>query len=123
MFRRPPRSTRTDPLCPYPPLFRAVNIPSGVSFDTDKTQLKPALLPVLDSVGRSLNQHPELRAKVVGHTDSTGSLAHNQTLSVNRAKSRSEEPTSELQSLMRTSSAVFCLQNKEKQRSHRMNYS
>lgn len=64
-----------------------VNIPSNVSFDTDKTDLKPALLPVLDSVARSLNQHPELRAKVVGHTDSTGSLAHNQTLSVNRARS------------------------------------
>lgn len=64
-----------------------VNIPSNVSFDTDKTALKPALLPVLDSVARSLNQHPELRAKVVGHTDSTGSLAHNQTLSVNRARS------------------------------------
>ena len=39
-----------------------VNIPSNVSFDTDKTQLKPALLPVLDSVARSLNQHQELRA-------------------------------------------------------------
>lgn len=64
-----------------------VNIPSNVSFDTDKTDLKPALLPVLDSVARSLNQHPELRAKVVGHTDSTGALAHNQTLSVNRARS------------------------------------
>lgn len=64
-----------------------VNIQSNVSFDTDKTDLKPALLPVLDSVARSLNQHPELRAKVVGHTDSTGALAHNQTLSVNRARS------------------------------------
>lgn len=64
-----------------------VNIPGNVSFDTDKTDLKPALLPVLDSVARSLNQHPELRAKVVGHTDSTGALAHNQTLSVNRARS------------------------------------
>lgn len=64
-----------------------VNIPSNVSFDTDKTDLKPALLPVLDSVARSLNQHPELRAKVVGHTDSTGALAHNQTLSVSRARS------------------------------------
>ncbi|CAB3624309.1 OmpA family protein [Achromobacter sp. SIMBA_011] len=67
-----------------------VNIPSNVSFDTDKTDLKPALLPVLDSVARSLNQHPELRAKVVGHTDSTGALAHNQTLSVNRARSVTE---------------------------------
>ena len=53
-----------------------VNIPSNVSFDTDKTDLKPALLPVLDSVARSLNQHPELRAKVVGHTDSTGCLLY-----------------------------------------------
>ncbi|HYG45691.1 MAG TPA: OmpA family protein, partial [Bordetella sp.] len=33
------------------------------------------------------SQHPELRAKVVGHTDSTGSAAHNQTLSENRARS------------------------------------
>ncbi|WP_431137827.1 OmpA family protein, partial [Psychroserpens mesophilus] len=64
-----------------------VNIPSNVSFGTDKTTLKPALLPVLDSVARSLNQHPERGARVVGHTDSTGTLAHNQTLSVNRARS------------------------------------
>ena len=62
-----------------------VNIPSSVSFDTGHYQLKPALLPVLDSVARSMNQHPELRAKAVGHTDSTGSAQTNQTLSVNRA--------------------------------------
>lgn len=64
-----------------------VNIPSNVSFDTDKAVLKPELLPVLDSVGRSLSQHPQLRVKVVGHTDSTGSEAHNQKLSDNRARS------------------------------------
>ncbi len=63
-----------------------VNIPSNVSFDTGKYALKPALLPVLDSVARALVQHPELRAKAVGHTDSTGSAATNQTLSVNRAR-------------------------------------
>lgn len=63
-----------------------VNIPSNVSFDTAKYDLKPALLPVLDSVARALVQHPELRAKAVGHTDSTGSAAFNQTLSVNRAR-------------------------------------
>ena len=62
-----------------------VNIPSNVSFDTGKYALKPALLPVLDSVARALVQHPELRAKSIGHTDSTGSAATNQTLSVNRA--------------------------------------
>lgn len=62
-----------------------VNIPSTVSFDTGKYALKPALLPVLDSVARALVQHPELRAKSIGYTDSTGSAATNQTLSVNRA--------------------------------------
>ncbi|HLS42006.1 MAG TPA: OmpA family protein [Paenalcaligenes sp.] len=62
-----------------------VNIPSNVSFDTGKYQLKPELLPVLDSVARALIQHPEVRAKSIGHTDSTGSLQVNQTLSVNRA--------------------------------------
>lgn len=64
-----------------------VNIPSNVSFDTDKAVLKPDLLPVLDSVARALTEHPELRTKVVGHTDSTGAAAHNQTLSDNRARS------------------------------------
>ncbi len=63
-----------------------VNIPSNVSFDTGKYALKPALLPVLDSVSRALVQHPELRAKSIGYTDSTGSDATNQTLSVNRAR-------------------------------------
>lgn len=63
-----------------------VNIPSNVSFDTGKYALKPALLPVLDSVARALVQHPELRAKSIGYTDSTGSAATNQTLSVNRAR-------------------------------------
>lgn len=62
-----------------------VNIPSSVSFDTGKYDLKPELLPVLDSVARALAQHPELRAKSIGHTDSTGSMQVNQTLSVNRA--------------------------------------
>jgi len=64
-----------------------VNIPSNVSFDTGRYELKPALLPVLDSVARALVQHPELRAKSIGYTDSTGSAATNQALSVNRARS------------------------------------
>ncbi|HUH40882.1 MAG TPA: OmpA family protein [Castellaniella sp.] len=62
-----------------------VNIPSNVSFDTGKAELKPALLPVLDSVARALVQHPELRAKAIGYTDSTGSDAINQPLSQRRA--------------------------------------
>ena len=62
-----------------------VNIPSNVSFDTNQAVLKPALLPVLDSVARALTQHPELRAKAVGYTDSTGSDAINVPLSQRRA--------------------------------------
>ncbi|WP_066454934.1 OmpA family protein [Castellaniella caeni] len=62
-----------------------VNIPSNVSFDTNKSALKPALLPVLDSVARALNQHPELRAKAIGYTDSTGTDAINIPLSQRRA--------------------------------------
>ncbi|MFC4296651.1 OmpA family protein [Castellaniella hirudinis] len=62
-----------------------VNIPSNVSFDTNKAVLKPELLPVLDSVARALNEHPELRAKTIGYTDSTGSDAINVPLSQRRA--------------------------------------
>lgn len=62
-----------------------VNIPAGVSFDTSSFALKPALLPVLDSVARTMQQSPELRARSIGHTDSTGQASYNQTLSQNRA--------------------------------------
>ncbi len=62
-----------------------VNIPSHVSFDSGKAQLKAPLLPVLDSVARALVQHPELRAVAIGHTDSTGGADLNQRLSVERA--------------------------------------
>lgn len=62
-----------------------VNIPSTVSFDTGSYVVKPELRPVMESVARNLAQNPELRAKVVGHTDSTGQAASNQTLSLNRA--------------------------------------
>lgn len=64
-----------------------VNIPGSVSFDTGKAVLKPALLPVLNSVARALVQHPELRTKIIGYTDSTGTLAVNQRLSLDRARS------------------------------------
>lgn len=63
-----------------------VNIPSNVSFDSNKAQLKQPLLPVLDSVARALVQHPELRAYAIGHTDSTGGAQLNQRLSVERAQ-------------------------------------
>jgi outer membrane protein OmpA-like peptidoglycan-associated protein len=63
-----------------------VHIPSNVSFDTGKSDLKAGLLPVLDSVARALAQHPELRAKAIGYTDSTGPADLNQRLSLSRAE-------------------------------------
>lgn len=63
-----------------------VNIPSNVSFDSGKYALKPALKPVLDSVATALINHPELRAVAIGYTDSTGTDAINEPLSLNRAR-------------------------------------
>lgn len=64
-----------------------LNIPSSVTFDTNSYAIKPSFAPVLDQVAQTLNQNPEVIAQVVGHTDSTGQPAYNQTLSVNRAQS------------------------------------
>src|ERR1700761_8129510 len=64
-----------------------VNIPNSISFDTNSYAIKPGFAPVLDQVSQTLVQHPELIAQVVGHTDSTGQPAYNQTLSQNRAQS------------------------------------
>jgi outer membrane protein OmpA-like peptidoglycan-associated protein len=64
-----------------------LNIPSSVTFDTNSYAVKPSFAPVLDQLAQTLQQNPELIAQVVGHTDSTGQPAYNQTLSVNRAQS------------------------------------
>jgi outer membrane protein OmpA-like peptidoglycan-associated protein len=64
-----------------------MNIPSSVTFDTNSYAIKPSFAPVLAQVAQTLNQSPEVVAQVVGHTDSTGQPAYNQTLSVNRAQS------------------------------------
>ncbi|KIG04124.1 OmpA family protein [Caballeronia concitans] len=64
-----------------------VNIPNSISFDTNSYSIKPSFDPVLNSVTQTLQQHPELIASVVGHTDNTGTAAYNQTLSQNRAQS------------------------------------
>jgi outer membrane protein OmpA-like peptidoglycan-associated protein len=64
-----------------------LNIPSSVTFDTSSYAIKPSFAPVLDQLAQTLQQNPEVVAAVIGHTDSTGSLQYNQTLSVNRAQS------------------------------------
>ncbi|WP_414710134.1 OmpA family protein [Roseateles sp.] len=60
-----------------------LNVPSDVSFDTGRADIKPQMRPVLDEVGRNLD--PTVRVSIVGHTDSTGSDAINDPLSRERA--------------------------------------
>src|SRR3546814_5653964 len=98
MIRRPPRSTRTDTLCPYTTLFRSNRGPSGTPQQPDIKE-KPGIR--LDFVARQgitlLGTEVELKFEARNLTGT---------------RYRSEEHTSELQSLMRISYAVFCLKKK-----------
>src|SRR3546814_6805380 len=88
MIRRPPRSTRTDTLFPYTTLFRSV----------------------LHSNDETLRKETEAADDVVDHLHEAIKLYL--TKLNNEELDRSEEHTSELQSLMRSSYAVFCLKKK-----------
>jgi outer membrane protein OmpA-like peptidoglycan-associated protein len=62
-----------------------LEIPSDISFDTGRYDIKPGLRPILDRFAATLNQNPVTHMTIIGHTDSTGSDAINEPLSVNRA--------------------------------------
>lgn len=62
-----------------------VDIPADVSFDVGRYAIKPNMRPVLDRLASTLNQHPITTVTIIGHTDSTGSDAVNDPLSINRA--------------------------------------
>ena len=62
-----------------------LEIPSDVSFDTGKANVKSNFAPVLDRFASSLQNNPATTVRIVGHTDSTGSDAINDPLSVDRA--------------------------------------
>ncbi len=64
-----------------------LNLPDGVTFDFGKAALKPQFYPALDNVASTLAQYNQTIVEVSGHTDSVGSDAANQTLSVQRANS------------------------------------
>src|SRR3546814_10260564 len=93
MIRRPPRSTRTDTLFPYTTLFRSLrgDVPA------DRRPVRRSDPPT------EYRQQPAARS-----SRRAGRADH-----VDRAAQRSEEHTSELQSLMRISYAVFCLKKKK----------
>ena len=62
-----------------------LNMPSGITFDFDKSNLKPEFYPVLDNVARTLQEYNQTVVEVAGHTDSVGTDAYNQKLSEQRA--------------------------------------
>src|SRR3546814_3912399 len=95
MIRRPPRSTRTDTLFPYTTLFRSpVGHRQGHRHRADR-HARPQGKDAHPAPGRSRDRHRLAQAPRGG---------------------RSEEHTSELQSLMRNSYAVFCLKKKKKKK-------
>ena len=64
-----------------------LDIPSDVSFDTNRYDIKPNMRPVLDRFASTLNDNPVTTVTIVGHTDNTGTDAINNPLSINRAAS------------------------------------
>ena len=62
-----------------------MNIPSDISFDSGRAEIKQNMYPVLNSLVAGLMSNPGAQATVVGHTDNTGNDAINNPLSVNRA--------------------------------------
>src|SRR3546814_10273486 len=111
MIRRPPRSTRTDTLFPYTTLFRSARMTLAASWG--------AIEPDFTAVTGDLRELPPvepfevLAARLPMTPTQRDALLQANTLAARRR--RSEEHTSELQSLMRISYAVFCLKKKKTQ--------
>src|SRR3546814_1143080 len=105
MIRRPPRSTRTDTLFPYTTLFRS-QAATSYQRTPHNGRRSPASTPQsrTSKADRPRNTVPAHQSQDDDHSD-----AH--------TDDRSEEHTSELQSLMRISYAVFCLKKKKRPRS------
>ncbi|WEF35434.1 OmpA family protein [Pseudoduganella chitinolytica] len=62
-----------------------MEIPSDISFDTNRADIKSNFRPILDRFASTLNENPATTVTIIGHTDSTGSDSINQPLSVERA--------------------------------------
>src|SRR3546814_8606650 len=104
MIRRQPSSTRTDPLFPYTPLFRSTRPCSSRTLTSFI-----ALARLIESARASADwPQPGLAAISPRAVTFAGEILN----SSSAWRARSEEHTSELQSLMRISYAVFCLKKK-----------
>ena len=62
-----------------------LEIPSDISFDTGRSDIKSNFQPVLQRFAQTLNENPATTVTIIGHTDNTGTDAINQPLSVDRA--------------------------------------
>src|SRR3546814_9995018 len=108
MIRRPPRSTRTDPLFPYPTLFRSADRAIGVARGRPRARRRSG--PV--GAGKLFHGAATESDDTNEQHDRTTHLI-SPSLPECNDRDRSEEHTSELQSLMRISYAVFCLKKKK----------
>src|SRR3546814_5820039 len=110
MLRRPPNSTLTDTLFPYPTLFRSPDLLINVMLD-----LRDRILRCGRQMQRAQLLLDPLACVAIhaksGHLPNGASLAGQSCVPTHPF--RSEEHTSELQSLMRISYAVFCLKKKK----------
>src|SRR3546814_3735342 len=109
MIRRPPRSTRTDTLFPYTTLFRSNLV----------TITAPLLVHVRALATHIADQYKQGDVVIFYRTPDEASR---QLLNPLKTEIRSEEHTSELQSLMRISYAVFCLKKKKTINKHNYEY-
>src|SRR3546814_6008267 len=108
MIRRPPIPTRTDTLFPYTTLFRSLRQKLSSVTILPPHEVPPDLVTLYSRVRYRVNQRPPT-TRVMIHDAAQGVIGA--TLPI----TRSEEHTSELQSLMRISYAVFCLKKKKQQ--------
>src|SRR3546814_18531015 len=105
-IRRPPRSTRTDTLFPYTTLFRSQMLRVR---ETATAELLTQQLPKVNVLTKTLVSGATDTSDPEANTDFTSS---SQDRVSSTSVPRSDEHTSELQSLMRISYAVFCLKKK-----------
>src|SRR3546814_8627545 len=115
MIRRPPRSTRTDTLFPYTTLFRSGPVPPQDQPTRPLTEARPRKTknPI-----ESVVIVTKIDEATAGSARRRSSVSGTTTPASPAIRMRSEEHTSELQSLMRISYAVFCLTKKKKHKQH-----
>src|SRR3546814_2381185 len=114
MIRRPPRSTRTDTLFPYTTLFRSPI--SGIAPPLADLNCRSA------SSANGFNGAPDNPPTSDAKRDLSGGRDTVVLATISASTRRSEEHTSELQSLMRISYAVFCLKKKNKKKHTHIKY-